>query len=158
MAHAAALLAPGGRLVLVEGTAPLARLDIAFGGTEGWWAFADTDLRPGHPLLGTDGWRALLHEADLPAGAATMTTAVTTTVEVVSGKVSGPIRVTLSRGGTVEGRVIDDVQRVAIAGALRSLKDRDLEESASTRLLVYAALLIKDGMDPVAAYNQYGKF
>lgn len=30
---------------------------------------------------------------------------------------------------------------------LRSLKDRDLEESASTRLLVYAALLIKDGMD-----------
>ncbi len=40
---------------------------------------------------------------------------------------------------------------VAIAGALRSLKDRDMEESASTRLLVYAALLIKDGMDPVAA-------
>lgn len=40
---------------------------------------------------------------------------------------------------------------VAIAGALRALKDRDLEESASTRLLVYAALLIKDGMDPVAA-------
>jgi len=40
---------------------------------------------------------------------------------------------------------------VGIAGALRSLKDRDLEESASTRLLVYAALLIKDGMDPVAA-------
>ena len=40
---------------------------------------------------------------------------------------------------------------VAIAGALRSLKDRDLEESASTRLLVYAALLIKDSMDPVAA-------
>ena len=40
---------------------------------------------------------------------------------------------------------------VAIAGALRSLKDRDLEESASTRLLVYAALLIKDGMDTVAA-------
>ena len=40
---------------------------------------------------------------------------------------------------------------VAIANALRALKDRDLEEAASTRLLVYAALLIKDGMDPVAA-------
>ena len=40
---------------------------------------------------------------------------------------------------------------VAIAGALRALKDRDLEEAASTRLLIYAALLIKDGMDPVAA-------
>lgn len=72
VAHAAALLAPGGRLVLVEGTAPLARLDIAFGGTEGWWAFADTDLRPDHPLLGTDGWRALLHEAGLEAPTAVL--------------------------------------------------------------------------------------
>lgn len=40
---------------------------------------------------------------------------------------------------------------VSIAGALRALKDRDLEEAASTRLLVYAALLVKDGMDPVDA-------
>ncbi|MCK9260037.1 MAG: CbbQ/NirQ/NorQ/GpvN family protein [Azoarcus sp.] len=40
---------------------------------------------------------------------------------------------------------------VGIAGALRALKDRDLEEAASTRLLIYAALLIKEGMDPVAA-------
>lgn len=40
---------------------------------------------------------------------------------------------------------------VSIAGALRALKDRDLEEAASTRLLVYAALLIKDGMDAVTA-------
>lgn len=40
---------------------------------------------------------------------------------------------------------------VGIAGALRALKDRDLEEAASTRLLVYAALLVKDGMDPVEA-------
>ncbi|TVT59229.1 MAG: CbbQ/NirQ/NorQ/GpvN family protein [Azoarcus sp. PHD] len=40
---------------------------------------------------------------------------------------------------------------VGIAGALRALKDRDLEEAASTRLLIYAALLIKAGMDPVAA-------
>jgi len=31
------------------------------------------------------------------------------------------------------------------------LKDHDLEESVSTRLLVYAALLVRDGMDPVAA-------
>ena len=30
-------------------------------------------------------------------------------------------------------------------------KDEYLEEAASTRLLIYAALLIKDGMDPVAA-------
>ena len=52
-----------------------------------------------------------------------------------------------------ETACVPDLARrlVAIANALRALKDRDLEEAASTRLLVYAALLIKDGMDPVAA-------
>jgi nitric oxide reductase NorQ protein len=36
---------------------------------------------------------------------------------------------------------------VQLAGALRALQDHDLEEGASTRLLVYAATLIKSGMD-----------
>ena len=40
---------------------------------------------------------------------------------------------------------------VSIGRALRALKDVDLEEVASTRLLVYAALLIRDGLDPVEA-------
>lgn len=35
---------------------------------------------------------------------------------------------------------------VMLAGAIRSLKDHDLEESASTRLLVYAATLINSGL------------
>ena len=36
---------------------------------------------------------------------------------------------------------------VQLAGSLRALKDHDLEEGASTRLLVYAATLIKSGMN-----------
>ena len=40
---------------------------------------------------------------------------------------------------------------VALAGGLRALKDHDLEESASTRLLVYAGTLINNGFDPVEA-------
>lgn len=36
---------------------------------------------------------------------------------------------------------------VRLAGAMRALKDHDLEEAASTRLLVFAAMLIKSGMD-----------
>ncbi|HPE81410.1 MAG TPA: CbbQ/NirQ/NorQ/GpvN family protein [Gammaproteobacteria bacterium] len=36
---------------------------------------------------------------------------------------------------------------VRLANALRALKDHDLEEAASTRLLVYAATLIKDGFE-----------
>ncbi len=42
-------------------------------------------------------------------------------------------------------------QLVELAAALRQLKDHDLEESASTRLLIYTATLIKDGMHPLAA-------
>ncbi|NMG03139.1 CbbQ/NirQ/NorQ/GpvN family protein [Azoarcus taiwanensis] len=47
----------------------------------------------------------------------------------------------------------EDVARrlVGIAQALRTLKDQDLEEAASTRLLVYAATLMREGMDPVVA-------
>ncbi len=40
---------------------------------------------------------------------------------------------------------------VELANALRVLKEHDLEESASTRLLVYAATLIEDGFDPLSA-------
>lgn len=40
---------------------------------------------------------------------------------------------------------------VDIATALRHLKDHDLEESASTRLIVYAAALIHSGLNPVDA-------
>lgn len=40
---------------------------------------------------------------------------------------------------------------VNIAESLRALKGVDLEEAVSTRLLVYAAILIRDGMDPITA-------
>jgi nitric oxide reductase NorQ protein len=40
---------------------------------------------------------------------------------------------------------------VTLAIALRALKDHDLEEAASTRLLVYAATLIHGGYDPLEA-------
>lgn len=42
-------------------------------------------------------------------------------------------------------------QLISLAQALRSLKDHDLEENASTRLLIYTATLINSGFDPVEA-------
>jgi nitric oxide reductase NorQ protein len=47
---------------------------------------------------------------------------------------------------------IDDLlakRLVAIGQSFRALKDHDLEEVASTRLLVYAAILIRAGLDPL---------
>lgn len=43
------------------------------------------------------------------------------------------------------------MQLVELANALRALQEHDLEESASTRLLVYAAKLIGAGLDPIEA-------
>lgn len=42
-------------------------------------------------------------------------------------------------------------QLVELSNSLRRLKDHDLEESISTRLLVYTATLIKAGMNPIEA-------
>ena len=56
------LLAPGGVLVLLEGTGPRRLLDLIFGLTQGWWKFADLDLRPQYPLVGASYWEQLLWE------------------------------------------------------------------------------------------------
>lgn len=56
------LLAPGGMLVLLEGTEPRRWLDLIFGLLAGWWKFRDHDLRPDHPLLKAPAWEELLQE------------------------------------------------------------------------------------------------
>lgn len=58
--HVHSLLAPGGILVLLEGTRRQRWLDLIFGLTEGWWKFADLDLRPNYPLLSANRWQELL--------------------------------------------------------------------------------------------------
>jgi acyl transferase domain-containing protein/acyl carrier protein len=57
--HVHALLAPGGRFLLLEGLAPERWMDVSFGLTAGWWRFADDDLRD-HPLLPAAAWQRLL--------------------------------------------------------------------------------------------------
>ncbi len=53
---------------------------------------------------------------------------------------------------TETGASEDTVKRlVSLGNALRALKDHDLEEAASTRLLIYAGRLIQSGFDPVEA-------
>jgi len=63
LAHASALLAPGGLLVLLEAQGPQPWLDISFGLTEGWWRFADSGLRPDYPLLDLPRWSSLLTDS-----------------------------------------------------------------------------------------------
>ncbi|MGE5271336.1 MAG: polyketide synthase dehydratase domain-containing protein, partial [Thiohalocapsa sp.] len=63
--HACSLLAPRGRLLLIEGTEISARLDITFGMTDAWTCRDDSELRPDHPLLPSERWCELLREAGL---------------------------------------------------------------------------------------------
>ena len=56
------LLASEGLLILIEATRPQRFGDLIVGLTEGWWKFADKDLRPSYPLLGQEKWLELLRE------------------------------------------------------------------------------------------------
>ena len=60
--HVRRLLAPGGVLVLLEASTRQRWVDLTFGLTEGWWRFADHDVRADHPLLDADRWLELLAE------------------------------------------------------------------------------------------------
>jgi acyl transferase domain-containing protein/SAM-dependent methyltransferase/acyl carrier protein len=62
LGHAREALAPGGLLVLLEGTRAHRWVDVTFGLTEGWWRFSDASVRPSYPLLDAPRWRALLRD------------------------------------------------------------------------------------------------
>jgi acyl transferase domain-containing protein len=54
------LLAPNGILMVLEGTSKSPWLDLVLGLLPEWWRFADTDLRPSHPLISSEAWERLL--------------------------------------------------------------------------------------------------
>ena len=58
--NAQQLLAPGGVVLLLEGTKPQRWVDLTFGMTEGWWRFADGDVRTSGPLVEAAQWEEIL--------------------------------------------------------------------------------------------------
>lgn len=60
------LLAPGGILILIEGSSPMGWIDLTFGLTEGWWRFTDVDVRPHYPLVNGQQWINLLATTGFP--------------------------------------------------------------------------------------------
>jgi acyl transferase domain-containing protein len=70
LGHVRELLAPGGVLVLLEGTAKVRFVDLIFGLLDGWWRFADTAVRPTHPLLSAAAWTTMLEASGFVTAAA----------------------------------------------------------------------------------------
>lgn len=56
------LLAPGGTLVLLEGTRRQAWQDLIFGLLPGWWRFEDS-VRTDYPLISVDDWVSILKQS-----------------------------------------------------------------------------------------------
>ncbi|MEM6451326.1 MAG: SDR family NAD(P)-dependent oxidoreductase [Cyanobacteria bacterium P01_D01_bin.105] len=70
LSHISKLLAPGGQLILLEGTQPVVWVDLIFGLTPGWWRFTDKALRANHPLISAEDWATVLAEAGFAASVA----------------------------------------------------------------------------------------
>ncbi|WP_157205628.1 non-ribosomal peptide synthetase/type I polyketide synthase [Methylomonas koyamae] len=68
--HLHSLLAPHGRLLLLECVGRQPWLDLIFGLTDGWWAFADAELRADYPLLSAAAWTELLQRCGFTEAAA----------------------------------------------------------------------------------------
>ncbi|MCF3650810.1 SDR family NAD(P)-dependent oxidoreductase [Synoicihabitans lomoniglobus] len=58
------LLAPGGCFGIVEKVRSECWVDLVWGLAEGWWYFADTEIRPLTPLLSAAGWESVLRGFD----------------------------------------------------------------------------------------------
>jgi acyl transferase domain-containing protein/acyl carrier protein/predicted alpha/beta-fold hydrolase/protein-L-isoaspartate O-methyltransferase len=58
--HVREYLAPGGLLVLVEGSGRQRWIDLIFGLTDGWWRFDDAELRDHYPLVPPTTWQSVL--------------------------------------------------------------------------------------------------
>ncbi|WP_310739043.1 SDR family NAD(P)-dependent oxidoreductase [Streptomyces murinus] len=57
------LLTSRGLMIVVEETNPPHWVDLTFGMTDGWWRFADRELRPHYPLMSEAQWQEFLPTA-----------------------------------------------------------------------------------------------
>nr|QEO74254.1 methyltransferase [uncultured bacterium] len=61
--HVRQLAAAGATLLLLEGTGPIRSVDLTFGLTEGWWRFADQEIRSAYPLISPAEWALVLAQS-----------------------------------------------------------------------------------------------
>ncbi len=131
MAHIRKLLAPGGVFLLLEATEALGWVDLTFGLTEGWWRFADVDLRASHPLLSRSGWLTFLREQGFEDVAAIPGDAAVPEQTLVIAR--APLRATGAAGIQREWLFLADASGIADAAAAHLREDGERVTSLSGR-------------------------
>jgi len=141
------LLKPGGSLVLLEGTRPAGWADLTFGMTEGWWRFADSELRPRHALMAPDSWSQLLRKCGFSEVDSTPAS-----VEAAG------LAVTLARlPVTKEVAVDSDAQRCWIVSTPTLDAGRELAEECA-RLHIRCVLISRNSADDQPRAAEYVQF
>jgi malonyl CoA-acyl carrier protein transacylase/SAM-dependent methyltransferase/acyl carrier protein len=140
LAHARQLLAPGGWLILLEGTGRERILDLVFGLTAGWWKYADFDLRPDYPLISRESWLSLL-ESERFTGATAVAPTPDAHQVVFLGRAPSTVSVSGSHSGRARStwRILADqpgiaaglARRLEVEGARCSLVDSDVSSRSA---------------------------
>ena len=112
------LLAPEGKLILVESTKIYPWFHLAFAMLEGWWRFDEIDIRQDYPLISESDWRRVLEEQDF-------------TVQLALSDKVNPESVIVAQGQAAKCRI--DIGRILISG------DRNIGEQLAGKLVELGA-------------------
>jgi len=112
--HLHEALAPGGVLLLLEGSRRESWVDVTFGLTEGWWRFTDRELRPDYPVISAARWHEVLEQVGF------------TDVQALpeQGEALGQVLLIARKGArTVAEPIVSDARGQSPSGLLAVLKD-----------------------------------
>jgi acyl carrier protein len=111
-------------------------IDLIFGLTEGWWRFADLDLRPEHPLLDAGAWQALLGDCGFrPAGNVSAARAAGSVWSTQAVMVAEAVPIPVAADGAAQRWLILAPAGSPLAEALR----QEVEAAGHAATLVLAA-------------------
>ena len=150
LGHAAALLRPGGLLVLNENVCVEAFATLTFGLLDGWWRAADPARRlAGGPLLDQARWRAALRRAgldpvaELAPGSGDASQVVIVALKPGASKPAAPVSSAVPRPAAIRARPMPAAEFGDVTERLRVIVARALE-------------IVPDDIDPERPFAEYG--
>jgi amino acid adenylation domain-containing protein len=154
LANCRRLLAPGGVLVLLELARHSPWLDLVFGLLDGWWRFADQELRSTSPLLEPAAWRRLLTAEGFQDAS------------VIEPRDAAPALQTVVAAHAPDQAVVEDGvaaspshpdERAAGQGPWLVLADGSIRDRLAERLATHGQRCLDVGSDPATRTRRWGE-